>query len=787
MDFFVANKGLNMVMRIVGSVGLIVSLLPTLGWSQVPAVNESQVTQARLKGVEFLKSKQLDDGTWEFAGHEVGITSLCTLALLENGVPQSDPLIEKGHRYVKRNTKELGSTYDIALAIVLLSRLDEYGNKQMIRDLGARLIAGQNVGGGWGYTCPPKVTSLILTNPDSRPKAPEGVGDNSCTQFAVLGLWTASRTGMDIDQPMAAVARRFKTTQNSDGGWPYTSAVANSAENKSAMNPSGSAMTFAGLFSLTVARANKLRKELEQRELGGDDKNKPGTSGSKKVTTGSAKKSEPKEQDKSDEKKEAAAEPSEKTDEASTLLKDPIFSKGLAKAGEFVNGGDQARYFLWTIERLGVLLGLEKIGGVDWYAKGADILVKSQQADGSWPAEHNDKGLSQTAFSILFLRKANLGSDISRLLEGEPEKAFVLSGRSNKPRFATLEEAIKAAMPGETLRVEGDGPFKMPHVVLDKNLAIEAGHGYLPTFVYDVGFDSRGVRSRPDKDPEARYMLKTSGAVVTLEGLKLEFDPPEIGSTVAWTLLRVAGGSVRMLNCSITEEGRKGAALIEVTAAAQVHLTNCLVGGGRAAIEIAANGTQEVSVENSLLFSDQCLSVVKHASAKEADTKLTLRNCTLQGTNVVHAPSVATPIAVTAAGCLIKTDGVGQAFLAADNSNKNRSWSSSDNIYAVSKWLGASGRPVASITDPKSFAKFWGIDDTTSSAKKIVFEGQRQNKASSHRMRATEFALGSRSELALSGTKTGMQFLIVGAGRAFSRYRESSLYTDWKKTLAAAP
>lgn len=135
MDFFVANKGLNMVMRIVGSIGLIVSLLPSLGWSQVPAVNESQVAQARLKGVEFLKSKQLDDGTWEFAGHEVGITSLCTLALLENGVPQSDPLIEKGHRYVKRNTKELGSTYDIALAIVLLSRLDEYGNKQMIRDL----------------------------------------------------------------------------------------------------------------------------------------------------------------------------------------------------------------------------------------------------------------------------------------------------------------------------------------------------------------------------------------------------------------------------------------------------------------------------------------------------------------------------------------------------------------------------------------------------------------------------------------------------------------------------
>ncbi|MBC7817038.1 MAG: hypothetical protein IAG10_09140, partial [Planctomycetaceae bacterium] len=348
------------------------------------------------------------------------------------------------------------------------------------------------------------------------------------------------------------------------------------------------------------------------------------------------------------------------------------------------------------------------------------------------------------------------------------------------------EEAIKAARPGETLRIEGDGPFKMPHVLLDKNMSIEAGHGYLPTFVYDVGFDSRGLRSRPDKDPEARYLLKVTAASVTLEGLKFEFDPPEIGATVAWTAVRVAGGSVRMLNCSITEEGRKGVALIEVTEPSQLRLQNCLLGGGRAAIEISAKGAQELDIENSLLFSDQCVAIVKNASAKEADTKLRFHACTLQGTNVVHAPSVMTPIAVTAENCLIKTDWIGQALLVADNSKKDRSWSGESNIYSVSKWLGASNRSIASVTDAKSFAKFWGIEDKGSSVKTIIFEGKRPNKSSSHRMRATEFALGAQSELLLSGSKTGMQFLIVGAGRAFSRYRESSLYSDWKKTLAAA-
>jgi len=283
---------------------VLVALVSNRGWTQTsasPGPTEELIVQARQKGIAFLKSKQHDEGNWKFPGHEVGITALCTLALLENGVPQSDPAIEKGQRYVKKNVKELGSTYDITLAIVILSRLDEHGNKSIIRDLGARLIAGQNTGGGWSYSCPAKVTALSLTNPDSRPKPPEGPGDNSCTQFGVLGLWTASRSGVDIDSAMSAGARRFKTTQNADGGWPYTT-------------------------------------------------------------------------------------------------------------------------------------------------------------------------------------------------------------------------------------------------VVDKNLTIAAGFGYLPTFVYEIGFDARGIRSRPDKDPEARYFLKVSNTSLTLEGLKFDFNPPELAQNIPWSVLRIAGG-----------------------------------------------------------------------------------------------------------------------------------------------------------------------------------------------------------------------------------------------------
>jgi hypothetical protein len=44
----------------------------------------------------------------------------------------------------------------------------------------------------------------------------------------------------------------------------------------------------------------------------------------------------------------------------------------------------RAFYFFWSVERVAVALGLDTIGKKDWYAWGAEVLLASQQADGSW-------------------------------------------------------------------------------------------------------------------------------------------------------------------------------------------------------------------------------------------------------------------------------------------------------------------------------------------------------------------------------------------------------------------
>jgi hypothetical protein len=65
-------------------------------------------------------------------------------------------------------------------------------------------------------------------------------------------------------------------------------------------------------------------------------------------------------------------------------------------------------YYMYGVERAGVLAGLVKLGEHDWYAEGARLLVDQQQAEGSWSSEmfYEPKPTISAAFAILFLKRA---------------------------------------------------------------------------------------------------------------------------------------------------------------------------------------------------------------------------------------------------------------------------------------------------------------------------------------------------------------------------------------------
>ncbi len=58
-------------------------------------------------------------------------------------------------------------------------------------------------------------------------------------------------------------------------------------------------------------------------------------------------------------------------------------------------------YYLYGLERAGMLFGTEHIGDHKWYRTGAEYLLQNQAGDGGWKGDPVD-----TCFAILFLRRA---------------------------------------------------------------------------------------------------------------------------------------------------------------------------------------------------------------------------------------------------------------------------------------------------------------------------------------------------------------------------------------------
>lgn len=78
----------------------------------------------------------------------------------------------------------------------------------------------------------------------------------------------------------------------------------------------------------------------------------------------------------------------------------------LARSG--LNYGGWLYYALYSVEKVGDLGMMEKIGGIDWYRKGVDAILQNQRPDGSWAQtdSHDHDGRYQTAFALLFLNRA---------------------------------------------------------------------------------------------------------------------------------------------------------------------------------------------------------------------------------------------------------------------------------------------------------------------------------------------------------------------------------------------
>ena len=368
-----------------------------------PAPTTAEVDAAIARGVAFLKEEQSPRGNWSYRynlDHTLGITALAGLALMENGVDPSDRAIGKATEVVTVLAKRSDQTYDLSLAILFLARVQKGTsgpNDRLIRRLATRLANGES-GGMWTYTVPlvdeEDGATTTKQSPSSRRRSRSRPAprDSSSTQFALLGLWAASRHGFDPNEPLRAIDQHFRGSPNNDGRWGYTPG-----------DESRNAMTCAGLMGLAIAAA---RPELAERQ------------------TARAR--------------------------GAALVADPVFAQALKAVSRDARGLDRGSdiYYLWSLERVSVALGLRDLDGFDWYAAGARELLRRQRRGGEWP-EEGWGTLPNTCLALLFLRKANLAFELDRVLKlpGAPRP---------KPKDSDPPSSDAPAAPVQVASADGD-------------------------------------------------------------------------------------------------------------------------------------------------------------------------------------------------------------------------------------------------------------------------------------------------------------------------------------------
>src|SRR4051812_26792955 len=215
------------------------------GWtSGRDAVTREEVERAIRDGVHFLKQEQRADGSWIDVHGEArtGTTSLVTLALLTAGEPHDSPAVKSAVEYLRHyGPDQLGSTYAIALQTMVFAAAEpERDLNRILANVDwlerAQIKPGDPVywPGSWTYS------SSKHTQP----------GDNSNTQYALLGLHAAAEVGVPVKPEVWALARSYwERSQKHDGSWAYTPDSAAST----------ASMTCAGISSLVITGLKRVQ------------------------------------------------------------------------------------------------------------------------------------------------------------------------------------------------------------------------------------------------------------------------------------------------------------------------------------------------------------------------------------------------------------------------------------------------------------------------------------------------------------------------------------------------
>ena len=365
---------------------------------------DQAVLSAVDKGVLFLK-KELKDAKfnpsvdlrpgWTVDELRAGVAALIGLTLLETGAAPEDEAIMQVTQIIREQAKTMKQIYVLSASLFFFNRLNEAKklppekippeDVKLARTFVLRIISGQTAEGMWFYS------GFVLT-PGQEEKLAKDLQEHrhrptlggpmtvSNAQFAMLALWGSRHYGVEVRDTLLLAAAYFHNNQKKDGHWIYYS-----GEDHHLWTTS----TAAGLICLAIEKVL-----LEDKEF--------------------AKHPRPVQQQKTRADVELGFEYVAKS--IGRKKGDPGILPNLrGTIFEADAWGDL--YYLWTMERLGVIYGRDKFGKDqrDWYEWGRRVLLSNQRPNGSWKDRHGE--LVDTCFALLFLKRANIAKDLTDKLK----------------------------------------------------------------------------------------------------------------------------------------------------------------------------------------------------------------------------------------------------------------------------------------------------------------------------------------------------------------------------------
>ncbi|MBL8850081.1 MAG: HEAT repeat domain-containing protein [Planctomycetaceae bacterium] len=382
------------------------------GPSSLPGADQASIKQAVAKGGAFLRGA---------AGEQTpGLRSLVALALFKAGEPPNSPIIagvvtsiqqkitdgayHPQHSLVQYQNYEAG--IDAALLADIGGEVEPGTEHPYVGELGAisaYLVSQQLANGGWDYP----------------PGHPRGVlGDTSVVQYALLGLWAASRSGVKIDSRVWSKAIQWHVSQQErDGGFTYVPGTTQGhSEGNSTLNMTINALgsTYIGLMQLSPGRPLPALKNpvieqtpevVEEKKFGVLEKvdldQLPG---------------QPR-----DEEPRANIPPA--TDKLISQAYDWLVPRFAPENPSQIYGA----YYYYSLERFAALADVEMIGEQHWFDVCADSLLSKQESDGSWKLATTLTPAMDTSFAVLFLTRST-AKILKRTVPVDPIGGGLLSG-----------------------------------------------------------------------------------------------------------------------------------------------------------------------------------------------------------------------------------------------------------------------------------------------------------------------------------------------------------------------